>query len=407
VTPSDLKFALLVAPRTCEWMLRNLRSLVIDGRREAWMPHLDRASAPAVLIVGAGPTLDLDRVRAAHDAGVSIWTVNNAARAVCSVVSPDVVVVRESLDVSPQLDDLDHRPKLVAVDLVAHPNVWTKALAQGPAAFFIAAMPSTFAVAAMLDVAPVYAGSASLTAAVAMAASGGAQWIGLEGVDLAYARDGRGYAPGARYQATLAGVDGGGLGRLAGGDEQEALAASSGQDGPPKVQHMIRVHARDGGEHLYAQRPWVDQIEWLETFAARRGGQRPVLVRGDGLADLVGWHPTNRTWEGAKAWSLLVQDAHEDPGFEADASPVDPDRLTAVLTDIDRQIACQRAISEACTAGEDPTKILDLVEGSTICDVHSAGTREVASRTHPSGVESLTACYREYIASVERLSEVR
>lgn len=433
MTPSDLKFALDAAPRTVEWACRNLRSLAyepevagffptqeeyvrrldvaIDDKRRPRMPHLDRASAPAVLIVGAGPTLDLARVRAAHDAGVSIWTVNNAAKAVCSVVAPDVVVVRESLDVSPQLDDLAHRPKLIACDLLAHPNVWTKALSQGPAAFFIAATPQSLQTAAMLDVAPVYGGSASLTMAVALAAAGGAQWIGLEGVDLAYARDGRGYAEGARYQAALAGVDESGLGRLTGGDEQAALAATSGRDGPPKVQAMVKVHARDGGEHLYAQRPWVDQIEWLENFAARRPSGitsescNALLARGHGLADLVGWPADGAAWMSIKLGAIQASGrVAPHYGAEFGLRTLEPDRVAPVLADIDRQLTCQSAINAACLAGEDPTKIPDLVEGSTICDVHSAGRREVAGCYAPDALGKLAATYGEFQASVDRLT---
>ncbi len=447
MTPGDLKYAVTVAPRACEWGLLNLRSLArtygcpkcgntmveeitIGGPRSgvpascgcgwsgkadaldapARMPHLDRASAPAVLIVGAGPTLDLGRVKAASDAGVSIWTVNNAAKAVCSVVRPDVVVVRESLDVSAQLDDLAHYPALVAVDLHAHPNVWAKALAQGDAAFFIPANLQDFAIAAALDVAPVYAGTASLTAAVALAAAGGAQWIGLEGVDLAYARDGQAYADGARYAAKLEGVDEQGLGRLSGSEAQQALAQASGHDGPPMLQAMTRVHARDGGEHLYAQGPWLDQIEWLENFAARRPAA--WLTRGLGLADLVGWvpdadHENPSTLDLMRGLDLAAAMKRESR-FTTDRSPINPDRLTALLSEFERQILVQQAINHAVLSGEDPGKIPGFVEGSPICDVHSAGARHMANAENAADqMAGMRAVYGAFGASAERLAAVR
>jgi hypothetical protein len=392
-SPADLKFALTKAPHIVEHIIANLRT--------GLPPHADRLHAPAVLVVGAGPTLDLDRVKAAAAAGVSIWTVNTAAKAVCSVVAPDVVVVRESLDVADHLDDLHHKPRHIVADLSVHPNVWRKA-----DAFFVPASPHTFAIAAMLDVAPVYAGTASLTAAVALAE--GASWIGLEGVDLAYGRDGAGYASGARYEARIERVDGT-LATLAGGDAQRELALRSGQEPPPMRADVHLVHAREGGP-LHASGPWLSQIEWLEQFAARRPGR--YLRRGLGLAELVGWGQETRSWCG------IYDDVARLPGgvdgrdgplrrdrwFQAHVKQPHPTRVSAVLADVARQCENARAVADVVSAGDDPTLIADLLEGSVLVDTHAAGRVMLTEGMSGSVVKRARAICDAYRDSAERLS---
>lgn len=382
MNPAELHFALTKGPHIVEYAIANLRSMIADP-----MPYIDVAMGGSVLVVGAGPTLDLDRVRSAYDAGVSIWTVNNAARAVCSVCSPDVIVVRESLDVSSQLDDLAHAPVMVVCDLSVHPRVWEKAREMG-GAFFVSATPAMFALAASLDVAPVYGGTASLTAAVALA--DGCDWIGLEGVDLAYARDGRGYAVGARYQASIARVDGT-TATLIGGDEQRELAERSGQRPPPQAATVTLVHARDGGAPLHAQGPWLSQIEWLEAYAARRPDcdewLRGMAIpsarnRGLGLADLVGWGD-----EPARPGAPVVHGVSVSAG-----------RVAAAIAEVERQRVCQRAIIDAVTSGVDATSVPDLIDGAVMFDTASAGRVTLASGEPES--RRLRAIYAAYEAGM-------
>ena len=386
---ADFRFALTKAPSIVEYAIRNVRSLLDDAPTR----HLSRAHARAVLIVGAGPTLDLGRVREAAADGVSIWTVNTAARAVCSVVRPDVVVVRESLDVSGHLSDLRFLPRVVAMDLHAHPAVWAKARALGDlGAFFVPAALQSFALAEGLDVPAVYAGTASLTAAVALAVAGGAEWIGLEGVDLAYARDGRGYADGARYEARIARVDGT-VATLSGGDAQRELAVASGQEPQPSVTDVHLVHARDGGAPLHAQGPWLSQIEWLETHARRYPGAR--LHRGEGLAELVGW-----------AWPLRPP-LRTTPTLDLTLATVPTERVEAVLADVARQVALQRSIADTIMAGGDPSIIAGLSRGAVLCDTHSAGQVMLAmAGRHGSLAERIADLYRAMGASADRLASL-
>jgi hypothetical protein len=389
MTPSDLAFALHKAPQTIEHAVANLRG--------AMLPHLYRAHAPAVLICGAGPTLDLDRVRAAHAEGVSIWTVNTAARAVCSVVAPDVVVVRESLDVADHLTDLAHPPRLIALDLHAHPNVWRQAGSLG--AFFVPASLQSFAIAAMLDVMPVYGGTASLTAAVAIAAAGGAEWIGLEGVDLAYARDGAGYASGARYAATLSRVDGT-TATLVGADAQREIAEKSGQAPPTTRPNVHLVHARSGAP-LHANGAWLSQIEWLEEFARRRpqADWWTHRSRGLGLAQLDGWPADERTWTDVYGAAALDDEAL---GFVADTRPVDPERLRLVLADIDRQAALAVTLADAIPNGHDPT-LAGLIPGTVLVDTHAAGEIALAGVRGGGVADVVAGIYGAMRASAARV----
>lgn len=387
MTPADLRFAIDKAPAIVEHLVANLRACTL--------PHITRLSAPAVLIVGAGPTLDLGRVKAAFDAGISIWTTNTCARAVCEVVPPDVVVVRESLDVSDHLRDLAYRPHVIACDLSAHPNVWVAAGDAG--AFFVPASPHTFAIAAMLDVAPLYGGTASLTAAVALAHAGGARWIGLEGVDLAYGRDGRGYAAGARYAASIARVDGT-LATLSGGVEQRELAERSGQRPPPTIANVHLVHAREGGP-LHASGPWLSQVEWLESFAARRpqAGAFAARDRGLGLAALDGWPTGERGFDDVSNSADFLAERF---GFWPERARVDPDRLAVVLADVERQCRLAGGIADAVESGGDPSLLPDLVDGAPLVDTHAAG----AAAGEGSFAERVAVIYGANRASAERLA---
>ena len=176
---------------------------------EAWLTNLLDACAlpyafgprPAsragtAVCVGAGPSLErtgpeLARMQAA---GALIATVNTALPAVARYCTPDVVLVRETVDVS---SHLAHPAHLRVLDLGASPAVWDAAMAPmrereaasraaveraaadgyaGVAlpdrcpevAWFVPGSTNTFELALTLGVRPLFAGPAALTALVAL-----------------------------------------------------------------------------------------------------------------------------------------------------------------------------------------------------------------------------------------------
>ena len=173
-----------------------MRAIVTNLAEAGSRPYLVTGDKPlegsTVYVVGAGPSLS----RALpHLADLSrhgyVFAVNASARAVARVTPPDVVVVRESVDVAGQLEGVE--ASLIALDLCASPAVWDVCRGRN-AGWFIAGAVQHFGLAARLGVRPLFAGSSAITAAVALAHELGAWRIVLVGCDLAFA-DGLAYAP--------------------------------------------------------------------------------------------------------------------------------------------------------------------------------------------------------------------
>lgn len=347
-------FAERKAPHIVENTIRNLARLTE-------IPLVAPSRMGAALVVGAGPSLDeahLEQLAArAHT-----LTVNTAARAVCERIAPDVLVARESLDVSAHIVDLRHKPGVIALDIGCHAQLVEAALAEvgpGRVAFFIPAALDRFWLAASLHLEPVYGGTASLTAAVALAERCSSTSIALAGVDLAFRRgDGRGYSAATPFAAVVAspGPTGDTV-RIEGGDAQRELAESSGHHPPPRVQRTTLVEANDGGEPVRATGPWLDQIEWLETFAARRPDVR--LHRGNGVALLRGWRP---------GWPA---ESYRDGG-RLSLAMARPEHVEAARREYNRQIDCALRITEAYGVGQ-VARVPDLLDGCGAVEMHAAG----------------------------------
>jgi hypothetical protein len=264
-----------------------MESTIANLQRAKGMPYAvpsrsgDRNGA--FVVVGAGPSLAETgpHLASLQSHGAVICTVNTALKAVARYVEPDVVLVREVVDVS---SHLDAPAGLRVLDIGASERVWEKAIAAGPCAFFVPGQQQTLELAASLDARPLYGGTAALTALVALVESWGAREIVLVGVDLALGVDGSVYTEGSAFGGMKA-VDGPDGVVAYGGDgfaAKQAQHECGGVAGPIATEVPIPVPAWGGGT-VRTIAAWADQIPWLATFAARYGTKRP----GDGRVGLV------------------------------------------------------------------------------------------------------------------------
>lgn len=270
-----------------------MRALVTNLRTASSLPYLvshehqPMRGVPA-FIVGAGPSLSasLPLLERAAEVGYVI-AVNASAQAVSRVVQPDVVVVRESIDVSAQMQGV--RAGLVALDACASPAVWAAAESVGERGWFLAGAVQHFGIASLLRARPVYAGPAALTAAVALAHAWGASPIVLVGCNLAFAGDGRGYAAESGWGDVRGHVHGGHV-SLAGMAHMRGVVAASGQTPPPEVQQVERFPAWGGEGEVSSLLTWGDQVRWLRDFAARRPKSGGEFFNATGAgARIDGW----------------------------------------------------------------------------------------------------------------------
>ena len=271
-------------------MLASVSNLQRIEARPYALPPLAERGHGAVYIVGSGPSLvdGIDALRSAQASGALVYATNTSLPAMARAgIVPDVVVVREVLDVA---DQLSHGAHEIVCDLACSPRVWERAgWHPGIASWFVAGGTQFFALAHRLGVRPLFGGPASLTAAVALAIERGAGRIVLVGVDLAFADDGQGYASGTAYegfagQLTDAGMRVGGAGL----EVMRAASAAASVPPPPRVQRTARVPSLDGRE-VEQLGTWADQQAWLESIATRFG-ERIELVNATARGALIaGW----------------------------------------------------------------------------------------------------------------------
>lgn len=245
--------------------------------------HLEGVPA---FIVGAGPSLSrsLSSLRAASNRGI-IFAVNASARAVSDACHLDVLVVRESLDVAPQLEGV--RASLVALDAQASPAAWRAAEAVGCRGWFMAAAVQHFALHGLLGVRAPYCGPSAVTAAVALAESWGCSPIVLVGCDLAMSADGQAYAPESGWGDVRGEVSDSGLVQLGGLEVMHEVARISGQKQAPTTQAVERFTSWDGAGEAWSLLTWGDQVRWLSA-RARRTGAECINATGAG-ARISGW----------------------------------------------------------------------------------------------------------------------
>jgi hypothetical protein len=324
----------LFARRKAGWVMRSLVANLRDAGSLPYLVHHEHQPMRGVpaFICGAGPSLSasLPLLKRAAEVGY-VLAVNASARAVASVVQPDVLVVRESIDVSAQLDGL--RAGLVALDACASPAVWGAAEGVGERGWFMAGAVQHFALCGLLGVRPIYAGPSAVTAAVALAHAWGASPIVLVGCDLAFASDGQGYAKESAWGDVRGEQLPHGLVQLGGLGHMRSVVAASGQHAPPEVQTTESFPAWGGDGEVTSLLTWGDQVRWLQTFAERRPDAWLYNATGAGVR-VAGWR--ERDFELMASEEPLYHKQSLTDEFERiDTAPA----IAALLRDAEHAIA--------------------------------------------------------------------
>ena len=143
--------------------------------------HMGRPFAGrTVFVVGAGPSLagNVAALKEHAKRGHPVVCVNAAAAPLASAgITPDVVVARESLDLTDQVEATDAR--LIVLEVGVHPDTWTAAFSR--LAWFIPGYPRQIELAYQLGEEPIFGGPAALCSAVAVTERWGAARIVLVG----------------------------------------------------------------------------------------------------------------------------------------------------------------------------------------------------------------------------------
>lgn len=336
-----------------------MRALVENLGAASSLPYLVQhdqqpmRGVPA-FVVGAGPSLSdsLPLLPRCAEVGY-VFAVNASVQAVSRVVTPDVLVVRESIDVSAQLDGV--RAGLVALDVCASPAVWRAAERVGERGWWLSAAVQHFAIAGLLCVRPVYGGPSAMTAAVALAHAWGASPIVLVGCDLAFGRDGQGYARESGWGDVRGEVLPHDIVRLGGLEHMRGVVAASGQAPPPEVQETERLLAWGGEGEVTSLLTWGDQVRWLRDFAARkRPSHAPRLMNATGAgARIDGWEELalERAVRKASMGSVARSRAARIDGQRIDTRPA----LDALRADADALLSgtprLTTGVVEAMAAG--------------------------------------------------------
>lgn len=287
MSPANDAFVRYKSRHAVTWSLCNLQRLV--GHRCATALGRPLADHTAI-VVGAGYTLTRngERLRAAQDAGAVIIGVNSSAPILAEYgVRPDVIVVRESIDNSAEINATNAR--YVCVDICAHPRIWDAA--GDRLAWFAPGYGRHFDVCQRLGVRPLYGGTAAFTSAVALARDWEASRIVLVGAGMGMETiDGelRPYHR-AAPRGTLRGTIDGDLIRFTGNEANDALAIAAGQQPQPSACSFEWLPAYDYSTRLPALHPLVDEHEWLATQAMRHGGRVEMINASEGGAGVVGW----------------------------------------------------------------------------------------------------------------------
>lgn len=300
-----------------------MRSLTTNLKRAGEVPYVGKSSVERVYICGAGPSMQAsERVLSEqlNSPKVEVWAVNASAPI---VPWADCVVVRESIDVSAQLEATSCKRALL--DICANPKIWDTATEDALSCeWFIPASVQNFALCKLLGVTPTYAGPSAVTAAVALAHQRGAREIVLVGVDLAFV-DGQGYAKGSAWGDIRGAMGDDGLMHMSGMEAMRFAVSESGQNAPPTAQRVETWPSVHGGE-VQSLATWGDQVRWLAQFAERH----PILTlvnASKGVA-IPGWMPRDLE-------EMLVD--RKFPGEYVDTQPA----IDAILADAKHALEVQ------------------------------------------------------------------
>lgn len=312
-----------------------------------------------VVCVGAGPSLDRTGPELARlqKAGARIFTVNTALPAVARWCVPDVVMVREIVDVS---SHLAYPARLRVLDVGASAKVWDAAIAQGSCAWFFPGAPQYYSAARALGLRPLFGGPAALTGAVALAEAWGALEVVLVGCDLALADDGRSYAAGSAFDGQRATIDDHNVAINHGPGYVEKIRQheAAGVEAYPLREATAEVE-RYGGGTLRTTTQWLSQLEWLANFAKRHPEIGCVDATGSG-ARKAGWMELPP--EARATGSLTVRLSSPDPSV--------PDRFWALVLE-----ECDRAMATAVNVlhqDGNPHHVPGFLRGTPIVDALAA-----------------------------------
>lgn len=244
-----------------------------------------------VIVVGAGPSLAKNghRLRDAMSKGVPIFAVNASDAPLRELgVRPDVLTIRESLDLSDQAEATTARA--VALDVGVHPSTWDALVSRDDLRTYawLPCYPRHMQWIRRIGVRPIFGGTSALCSAVSLAFEWGAAKVVLVGVDLAMGDEGRVYhehAPRGEARAEEAGDV-----LEFTGDEQDAeRARRSGQRPQPDSVAFENVVAHDWSGVRPALTTWQNQRDWLQIEAERRKGWTEFVNATEGGGGILWW----------------------------------------------------------------------------------------------------------------------
>lgn len=354
-----------------------------------------------VVVVGAGPSLAKNGHLLSELAKHAVIFAVNASAAPCESygVTPDVLVARESVDVSAQI--AASKAGSVVLDIGCHVSCWDAA--GDRALWFVPGYPRHFHLCAALGARPLFAGTSALNAAVALAWHWGSRDIALIGTDLALGPAGETYHPAAPRGRSRAIV--GSTTVLFENDEaDQELVRASGQVPHSREISVLRVPGYYGGE-VATISTHLDQLEWLSLMASQWVPQGTALLNAtEGGAAVPGWEPI----EAAKLpglWWEFDRPVRPLP-LEADARAVNVNAARALLRDEAANLA---TVADEILSDDPSWATLaetDLVNGASFCDVLSAAARlDMRLRTVP-GQKRLRALYEVHKEAAERALEL-
>lgn len=297
-----------------------------------------------VFVVGAGPSLQKN-IGELRGLGGAIFAVNASAKPLAEAgIVPDVLVARESLDLSDQIQACP--APIVALDISSHPATWKAAGDRRVA--FIPGYPRHMPLCQMLGERPVFGGTAAATSAVALALMWGAHSVVLLGFDLSIPPDGQVYHPSAPRGDLKASVGKQAI-EFEGNVEDDARCERSGQAPPPKRIGYTKCQALDFSQELYSQPTWDEQREWLETTARRYGSDVELLNATHFGAGIRGWR-------NARLSELTgVAEPFEQGGFRFRPKGIDPERAAQVRSVLSQQAAVLETAAREMLASGGPS----------------------------------------------------
>ncbi len=339
--------------------------------------QLLRVEVPTIHIVGAGPSLSWDYTRLG---GMAMATNSSGMAMLDMGYKPDVVVIRESLDLSDQVEELSKAGvELFVLDIACHPATWEAA--GDKAVWFIPLYPRHAKLADLLDVPMLAAGTAALTAAASLAFEWGAKHIELHGVDLAFAPEGQTYATGAPRGACTYELQGEVLELQGDTTEDDERCIASGQQPPPKRIAYTKCMSQDWSRELVSINVLDDQAEWLANAAERNPHVECInQSRGRGIP---GWRARPTTLA-SPGYTRLPQ--HFDK--------VDPEKYDHAIRALIHDAIVGETISAELLSPRGPDlEMLGKVHGAT--DVSTFSTAMAAHKLvdipHPGDTEAQSA----------------